>query len=546
MDPSVSHAKLADNYFEYLARCFPVMCASDEFHFVPRAMAAAKQYDQMESLGREEIHGVISDLKEFQSEFKRREPKEADPEKLVDLALLHANAAGILIELEHHQTWQHNPLLYLKIACIGLDHALDKPSSDPKERLHRVLSRLNRIPSLLKQGIDNIQGVPETYHQAASVMIQDCAAYLDHVVHENPNLQTPGVARGVADVHGALKGYERHLRGVSPVPDNRFAGSSLQRSLREHFLSTRPLDEIFHMAVSDWDANLNRLETLRLALDSEKSWQEIYHGHRPEGTQETDTFVFYEAEIRRICSFFETLGFGGPDICQSMVLAETPIYLRSVRSGASFGASLTADMDETSYFFVTTRLPPTEVEVLRKRRFHREYRFLIAHEAVPGHHYLDSVRRRLENPVRRQIESPLFYEGWAAYAESLLFEYGYMDNPMEHLVDCKRRLWRSARCQIDVGLPTGLLTRAEAVSLLTTAGFSTEEAVRQIDRFSLNPGYQLCYSLGSNEIRQLRETFRLKMNKDTFYRRLLDGGELPFHLMEQHLERHHTEPDPEE
>ena len=28
--------ELAENYFDYLAEHFPVMCASDEFHFMPR------------------------------------------------------------------------------------------------------------------------------------------------------------------------------------------------------------------------------------------------------------------------------------------------------------------------------------------------------------------------------------------------------------------------------------------------------------------------------------------------------------------------------
>ena len=72
---------------------------------------------------------------------------------------------------------------------------------------------------------------------------------------------------------------------------------------------------------------------------------------------------------------------------------------------------------------------------------------------------------------------------------------GYVTNPMEYLVDCKRRLWRAARCQIDVGLAAGMLARQDAIRLLTTAGFSPEEANNQIDRFLLNPGYQLCYEI---------------------------------------------------
>jgi uncharacterized protein (DUF885 family) len=210
-----------------------------------------------------------------------------------------------------------------------------------------------------------------------------------------------------------------------------------------------------------------------------------------------------------------------------------------VRSAASFSAALRGDAGETDLFYITTQpfnQQETETGNLLKKRLHREYRFLSAHETVPGHHLLDGVRRGLSNPVRRQTESPLFYEGWAYYAESLLAEYGYVNSPIESLVDSKRRLWRAARCQIDVGLPTGKLSRDEAVDLLTTVGFSAKEANAQIDRFRLNPGYQLCYSLGRYEILRLRHTCGARMGRDAFHKLLLEGGELPFHLVERRFE----------
>ena len=75
------------------------------------------------------------------------------------------------------------------------------------------------------------------------------------------------------------------------------------------------------------------------------------------------------------------------------------------------------------------------------------------------------LRRRFVSTVAkvRQIESPLFYEGWASYAEFLLIDSGYITHPMDLLVDYKRRLWRSARCQVDVGLTTGKIDGAHAV-----------------------------------------------------------------------------------
>jgi uncharacterized protein (DUF885 family) len=190
-----------------------------------------------------------------------------------------------------------------------------------------------------------------------------------------------------------------------------------------------------------------------------------------------------------------------------------------------------------SYFYITTRLPGPhqKIEEALTRRFHREYKFLTAHESIPGHHLLDSVRRRLKNPVRRQIESPLFYEGWASYAESVLTENGYADTRLDRLVEYKRRLWRAARCQIDAGLPTGRIDREAAACLLLDAGFSQEEAARQIDRFQLNPGYQLCYTLGRHEILNLKALYRKRIGDNKFHSFLLEGGELPFHLIEKKL-----------
>ena len=169
-------------------------------------------------------------------------------------------------------------------------------------------------------------------------------------------------------------------------------------------------------------------------------------------------------------------------------------------------------------------------------RFHREFKLLTSHETIPGHHYLDAVRRQLANPVRRQIESPLFYEGWASYAEYLLVDSGYITSTLDLLVDYKRRLWRAARCQVDVGLTTRKIQTDDAVDLLGICGFSPEEAHRQVDRFRLNPGYQLCYSYGCHEIKNLRDAYGSQLGLSRFHKVLLEGGELPFHLAGRRFE----------
>ena len=54
-----AYKKLADRYFDVLAQRFPVMCASDEFDFVPRAQNAAKYYHRLGQLEADAIEETI-------------------------------------------------------------------------------------------------------------------------------------------------------------------------------------------------------------------------------------------------------------------------------------------------------------------------------------------------------------------------------------------------------------------------------------------------------------------------------------------------------
>lgn len=534
-----AYGQSALRYFKYLAKKFPVMCASDEFHFLPRAQAASRYYDQLDNLEAEAIDESLSDLKQFQKEFDLTAHRENDLEKRIDLELLQANIAGILIAFEKGRFWRHNPLLYLKIAFIGLDHALTKPAMEPQERIERTLSRLSAIPRLLNQAMDNIDSIPKSYHQAARAMLNDCKDYLFEINGSFPDESPKSFKKGLQNSLSALDVFDIFLSQIPPIPDQSFTFRFLEDTLRDHFLSTRSLDEVFEIAVNDWHETLNQMEELQSKIDPGKSWQMLVHDYYPSNIEEMDTISLYRNEIEKMRLFFSKHGFRDCDLYSSLELVKTPTYINSVRGTASFAAAFTTDPNETSLFYITTRLPrqmSKEADSLLKGRLHREYKFLTAHETIPGHHLLDAARRRLKNPIRRQIESPFFYEGWATYVESLLAEYGYIKNPMEYLVDLKRKLWRSARCQIDVGLHTGAITMENAINLLATVGFTLEESKRHIHRFRLNPGYQICYRIGSHEFERMKKSYESRMGKGRFHNFLLEGGELPFHLIEKRFE----------
>jgi len=535
--------RLANRYFEFVAKRFPVMCASDEFHFLPMAEAAAKYYDKIDNLEAGSIKNTINELKQFRNELSMLDKSKDIPfEKKIDIDLLIANISGTLIEIEKKKSFRNNPLLYLKVAFIGLDHALNRPSESSKEIIDRVSSRLHAIPDLLGQGVANLSLIPESFFEHAVSMTTDCKKYLKNTVASffHGTDQDVLFEQGIKKAIDAVDAFRYFLLSNTPSPDSHFSSDTLDACTREHFMSAKSLDDIFQIAVDDWNDNLKNLEDTGRKINPDIPWQVLYQNTSPNDMGDISIISRYSKEAENVCSFFETNGLVNKSQYAGLVITETPLYLRSIRGSASFGASLTADEKEKDFFYITTnRFDQNNSEAAKRLegRLHREYKFLTAHETIPGHFLLDSIRRKLENPVRRQIESPLFYEGWATYAETMLADYGYVTHPDDLLVDFRRRLWRAARCQIDAGISTGKLDREDAVRLLTTTGFSREEANGQINRFRLNPGYQLCYCLGSYEIRELKKKHVHRLGVQKFHDVLLKGGELPFHLIEKRMEK---------
>ena len=531
-------SKIASKYFSLLARAFPVMCASDEFHFLPRVQEAAGFLERMEDLSQEAIASVVDSVGGLQAQLQKQ-PRAQDFEEEIDRQLLLHNMAGLLIELEEVKSWRHNPLLYLKVGCIGVDHALNKPFQDAEERFGRTAERLSGFKRLIDQGSKSLSSIPGPYYRIALAVVQHAQKYLDEILLESDGYnRREQLALPCAAAQEALSAFGTNLRELGSTPAATVQSVSVEELVQRHFGCTRSLEEIYRIAEEEWRASLEEIERLRQRINPNQGWQQVYESYLPSNEGEFDLFRLYGNEIARLqklCVNLELMS--GPED-QELVLAETATYLRPVRSGASYSAPLTVDSRELAYFYVTIGDPSSNshIDILRRQRLHREFRFLSAHETYPGHHLLDTIRRSLDNQVRRQVESPLFYEGWAYYAESILAESGYVEDELELLVDCKRRLWRAARCLIDSGLALRKFTAEDAAGLLVSVGFAADEAVAQIERFRLNPGYQLCYSLGKYEILDLRERFLPRLGWKRFHLLLLEGGEIPFDLAARRFE----------
>jgi len=206
-----------------------------------------------------------------------------------------------------------------------------------------------------------------------------------------------------------------------------------------------------------------------------------------------------------------------------------PSFLSATRTASSY--SVQPDYPPTGgIFYVINADKPEEA----RKAYQREFKILSAHETYPGHHFLDSARLNLSRPLRRCIEKPIFYEGWACFAEKLMQLTGYLDNAYDHMLLARRRLWRAMRWRVDLGLQTGTLSFPTAIEYLMKTGINQADAAAVVRKYPLNPGYQLCYTLGFKRFSSLFQTFGAHDLKG-FVKRAVSQGEIDFEDLERIL-----------
>jgi uncharacterized protein (DUF885 family) len=164
----------------------------------------------------------------------------------------------------------------------------------------------------------------------------------------------------------------------------------------------------------------------------------------------------------------------------------------------------------------------------------------VYHEGVPGHHLQIGqavYNKALLNTWRRNAGTSGHAEGWALYAERLMEELGYLDDPADRLGMLDGQRMRAARVVLDIGvhlekpLPdgSGPWTGEYAFGFLGANVNMSPEFVRfEVNRYLGWPGQAPSYKIGQRIWEQLRdETARrdgASFDIREFHRRALDIG----------------------
>ncbi|CKH79141.1 DUF885 domain-containing protein [Mycolicibacterium smegmatis] len=172
----------------------------------------------------------------------------------------------------------------------------------------------------------------------------------------------------------------------------------------------------------------------------------------------------------------------------------------------------------------------------------------VFHEGVPGHHLqigrAVALAERLNRWRRLGCWVSGHGEGWALYAERLMAELGWLDDPGNRMGMLDAQRFRAARVVIDIGVhcgltaPDGEVWDAErAWNFLTSHSAMAEENLQfELDRYLGWPGQAPSYAIGQRIWHELREdSVRRGLTMREFHSRALDLGGLPLDVLRSAL-----------
>ncbi|MCR2785718.1 MULTISPECIES: DUF885 domain-containing protein [unclassified Microbacterium] len=165
----------------------------------------------------------------------------------------------------------------------------------------------------------------------------------------------------------------------------------------------------------------------------------------------------------------------------------------------------------------------------------------VYHEGVPGHHLqiAQAVYNRTQlNSWRRLLAGTSGHaEGWALYAERLMEQLGYLDDPADRLGMLDGQRMRAARVVLDIGVHlqkprldgTGTWDFDYALEFMRRNVNMSDEFVRfEVNRYFGWPGQAPSYKVGQRIWEQLRDDVAEREGADfsikQFHKRALDVG----------------------
>jgi uncharacterized protein (DUF885 family) len=473
-----------------------------------------------------------SDLAEFDARWKMIGVNGWPIPKQVDYKLIGSALSRVHWELDINPRWKRDPNFYIEQTLTPIVEALTVPASYDEVRSREILTRLENIPSILRQGAENLNKPPAPF---ASVAIQALDGVRERLrkmasaLLRSTTLSQQELSGATERAANALEKFRQQLQEkLATLPKQ----TALGRDAYVFFLKNVALmpyspEELLAMGRQEWnravafeayEKNRNKdVPPLKIA-DNVDSW-----------------IVDAAAKELQIRTFLQEHGvLTVPDWLQHYTLRPIPEYLRALQG---FG-----EMDD---FTSPSRLRENCIRYMTEPSPNAGYFFrataqdprpLTVHEGIPGHYFQLCLSWKHEDRIRRHYYDSGANEGIGFYAEEMMLQAGlFDDSPHTREIIYNFMRLRALRVEVDVKLALGQFTLEQAAKYLEEkVPMDEHTACQEAIAFAIGPGQAITYQIGKLQITKFLADARLqqeeKFSLRAFHDFLWKNGNVPIAL----------------
>lgn len=498
---------------ESLAMQFPICMSSDEFHFFPQYRSSEPDWSRWDDFSNQGLSAMVAQIFRWQQRLQQLRILFIDLDAIVDVEMLDQGLVTLREQIELVRLHESQPTFYLTIVSMGLAEALEY-SSDAFER------RMGTLPAFFQMATEQLTDVPALYCRQGIAMTAIVKQWIGQMALKDDH-------RPLVDM--ALDNFQAFLEDMDTKEDFRLP-VHLYARIAEHHMGTRMgLEEIAWHLDREVEESAQVLSQNAAQISLEKPWPEVWLALPSPTMDSRQGEKLFRSAIAKLKGHCRDHGFFDPGALAHSEVAVKPIpeHQKHIRANAAYSMPVGHPPKGGTFFIMP----------MRRQRIPRGLMMLAAHETYPGHHLMDTMRWQHANPLRRSLEFPLFYEGWACLAEEMLFETDFFSGPADELLMAKRRYLRALRGQADLAVHTGKHSLKRAAEALCRDGLvNRDDAMEMVKRYALKPGYQLAYTIGRRKFRQLYTAYLGRGKTPAqFARKVLAQGEIGFERLAERL-----------
>jgi uncharacterized protein (DUF885 family) len=458
-----------------------------------------------------------SDALEWLARFESVDPTSLTFDDQIDRDLAIATLRGRTIATDW-QVWKRDPTIYSGPILNGLFYLFLNRLRPTADLVDAAVARLEQVPRALEQATSNLDPA-----LAAKLILERGlgsakagAGYVRSMLVEEADtdegrerLRTAGAAAG-----DAFDKFAAHLERLAGQASGTwvYGEDRYSRQLREREVLNFDARSLREMGQVEYDRLDAEMRTLAREAKGTDDWhavlEEANEDHPPTEEAMRRSYAEWTQKSRDFLAATGLVTLPDGERCE---VEPSPVFTRPLLAVASYSGPPAFSDSLTGHFFVPIAPDGTSEEDIQKRLASNSYSGIpttAVHEAYPGHHWHISWSKIHAPRLRRVLQTPYFSEGWALYAERVMRERGFFEDPLHVLNHLEATIFRAARIVVDTSLHMGEMTYDEAVAFMTQKTALTEPTARaEVGRYCTWPTQASSYLTGCLEILRIRRSY---------------------------------------